>query len=83
MPTVEGQIKKERLDALRAFRRVERTADTSIEKLERRIYRMLESKRAITIESAKTLVPLYNDFWAKAQNMQNALTDLLILISQF
>lgn len=76
----EAQIKRERKDGLRALRRLQREADTSIERLERRIFRLLDRKTPLNLESAETLVPLYNDFVKKAVAMENGLTDLLTLI---
>ena len=76
-----AELKRERLAALREFRKLERTADSAIEVLERRIFRLLERKTIIDYEAALTLVPLYNDFVAKVQIMEKGLADFLEVVS--
>jgi len=76
-----AELKRERLAALREARKVQRTADTAMEVLERRIFRMLDRKTIIDRESALTLVPLWNDFIAKARLMEAALADFISICS--
>lgn len=73
--------KQRRLQALRAFKRLEHDADTSIEKLERRCDRLLKNKYTITKESALTIIPLMQDFINKIQDMEKGIADLFAIIN--
>lgn len=75
------ELRRERIVALRAARKVQRTADTAMEVLERRIFRLLDRKTIIDGDSAMTLVPLWNDFIAKARLMEAALADFIMICS--
>lgn len=75
------ELRRERIAALRSARKVQRAADTAIEVLERRMFRMLDRKTIIDRESALTLVPLWNDFIAKAKAMEKALADFISVCS--
>lgn len=83
MATRIVEIKLKRQQYLRAYKRLQHTADTSIEILERRIDRILKNKRPIELETAKTLIPLYNDFVRKVKMMEKGLADFVMLISNF
>ena len=76
-----AELKRQRKQALRGVRRIERSADTAIEKLERRIFRMLGRKTIIDRESALTLVPLYNEFIAEVRKLEKAIADFISVSS--
>lgn len=48
----DAQLRNQRSQALRALRRVERTVDTQIEVMERKLDRAIENKERITIRLA-------------------------------
>jgi len=77
----DARVKKERRDSLKVFRAAEKQTDTSLERLERRILRMLENKGALTVESCETLLPLYETFINNTVNMEKTLEDLLIIVN--
>ena len=80
MPT-PNEVKRDRLNALRMVRKAERAVDTKLEVLERRIYRLLDRKTVIQYDSANAIVPLYEDFVAQIRNLEQAITDFLIICS--
>ena len=69
------------MQAARAARRLQRTADTSLEKLERRLDTLINRKTIIDGPAAMTLVPLYNDFKTKVNVMEHGLADFISVVS--
>jgi len=76
-----AELQRERKKAAREARRKQRLADTAIEKIERRLFALIDRKTLITTEAAETLVPLYNDFKKKASDMEKALADFIGIVS--
>ncbi|MBA7549402.1 hypothetical protein ES705_41883 [subsurface metagenome] len=75
------ELKSERVQAARAARRLQRAADSAIERLERRMDTLIARKQIIDRESAATLVPLYNDFRNKVRIMENGIADFITVVS--
>lgn len=80
MATV-AEVQRERKSYLREFRRRERAADTAIERVERRIFRLLARKTLIIGSDISMLVNDYNDFVAKVRDMEKALADVYTSVS--
>lgn len=76
-----AELQRERKSAAREVRRKERDADTSIEKIERRIFALIERKTLITPEAAMSLVPLWNDFKAKVTDLEKSIADFIGIVS--
>lgn len=75
-----AEEKARRKAALRAFRAVQRQADSAIERLERRIFTLQGRKTIITRVAVITLRPLWNEFIRKVKEMETTLADLLTVI---
>ena len=75
------EAKRARKEAVRATRRVQRQVDTSLEKIERRLFRLLEFKEIITRENVESLIPMYNDFIEKVRRLEKALADMISIIN--
>lgn len=75
------ELKRRRLLALRAARRIEREADSAIERIERRMFTLLNRKTIIDQEAALTMVPLWNDFRKKVGVLERALADFISIVS--
>jgi len=73
--------KKRRKDAVRAARRLERQVDTSLEKLERRLLRLIQFKEIITRANVETIVPMWNDFTRDVRELEKGLADMISIIS--
>ncbi len=76
-----SELKRERVQAARAARRLQRAADTAIERLERRLDTLIARKTVIDRDAAMTLVPLYNDFRDKVRVMEKGLADFISVVS--
>jgi len=70
-------LQRVRKAALREVRRRERAADTAIEKIERRLYTLLDRKTLITHEVALTIVPYWNDFLSRVNDLEAGITDFI------
>lgn len=73
----EAQIRAERREGLRVVKRIHRELDTRLERVERRIDRILENKKYISKESAQTLIPLHRDMVKIIKKFENGLADFL------
>lgn len=76
-----AEIRRERKEALRDVRKVQRAMDSSIERLERRIFTLLNRKTVIDRPAALTLVPLWNNFIETGSKFQRALADFIEISS--
>lgn len=76
-----AELQRERKAALREVRRKQRAADTRIEKIERRIMTLLNRKILITQESARTIVPLWNDYVGANRALETAIADFISITS--
>jgi len=56
-----AQIARQRRDAVRDVRRLQRELDTRVERMERRLFRLMDRKTMIDLEDAVELVDKY---WA-------------------
>jgi len=70
-------LQRVRKQALREVRRRERAADTAIEKIERRLFTLLDRKTLITHEVALTIVPYWNDFLSRVNDLEAGITDFI------
>jgi hypothetical protein len=74
----DAQVKRQRLSALREVRRRQRATDTSIERLERRLFRMLRRKTVIDTDDAAAL---YEDYWRpffdRVRELEQSLADFI------
>lgn len=75
----QAEERRKRKAGLRQVRRTQRTFDTAIEKLERRIFRLLDRKTLITIESASDLTDLYEDVLRAQRQFEADLAAFLTL----
>lgn len=75
------EVKRERQAALRGVRSAQRATDSALERLERRLFRLLDRKTIIDREAALTIVPLYGDFTKEVRRMENAITDFITVSS--
>jgi len=76
-----AELQRDRKRAAREARRRQRAADTSIERIERRLFALIERKTLITPEAAETLVPLWNDYSSKNRDLEHALADFIAIVS--
>lgn len=81
MPTV-AQVQSQRKAALREVRRRERAADSQIERIERRLFTLLDRKSLITPEAALTLVPLWSEFVSLSKRLEQGLSDFFEIVAQ-
>lgn len=70
-------LQRVRKAALREVRRRERATDTAIEKIERRLFVLLDRKTLITHEVALTIVPYWNAFLSRVNDLEAAVTDFI------
>lgn len=80
MATV-AELQRRRKEALREARRRQRALDTQIERIERKIFSLLDRKTLITREDALNLVPMWNEFTKLAQQTERGLTDFISVCS--
>lgn len=73
----DAQLRNQRSQALRALRRVERTVDTQIEVMERKLDRAIENKERITIRLALGLGDDYRKLANLVLRLQNAVADTI------
>lgn len=73
----DAQLRNQRSQALRALRRVERTVDTQIEVMERKLDRAIENKERITIRLALGIADDYRKFFRLVLVFQRAVADTI------
>jgi len=73
----EVQLQRERKAALRGVRREQRTVDSTMEKWERELARLLKRKTLIDVEDAQRLTSLYNDFFTAVQRWESAMSSFV------
>ena len=73
--------KNRRKQALRSLRRFQRQADSSIERIERRIVALSNRKTIITREAAMSLAPLWNDFIRNVRSFETGFADFLAIVN--
>lgn len=76
-----AELQRQRKSSLREVRRRQRAADTAIERIERRLFTLLDRKTLITREVALSLVPLWNDYIAKTRDLEKGLADFISVTS--
>lgn len=80
MPT-QAQARQKAKERVRVVKRVLRKADTKIEVLERRLNKLLERDRLITIESFQSFLENYDKFVAELRTFERVLTDVMIIFT--
>lgn len=73
----DAQERNQRAQALRAVRRLQRTLDTKIEVLERRMDRSIENKDRITIRTALGVVDDFRNVIKVVQFVEKAIADMM------
>ena len=73
----DAQLRNQREQALRAFRRVQRKVDTQLEVMERKLDRAIENKEKITIRLALAVAVDYRLFVKIAAEMMFSLSDMM------
>lgn len=73
--------KSRRKAAVRDVRRAQREVDSALERIERRLFRLLRFKDIITRENLVSLIPMYNEYVAKQRVLEKALADLFAIVS--
>jgi len=73
----DAQLRNQRSQALRAVRRSERSLDTKIEQIERKLDRAIENKERITIRLALGLADDYRDLQKLGNDYMNATADMI------
>jgi len=73
----DAQLRNQREQALRAFRRLERKVDTRLEVIERKLDRSIENKEKITIRLVDGMVEDFKKFWNLVKDMENGLADTI------
>ncbi|MBA7550014.1 hypothetical protein ES705_42519 [subsurface metagenome] len=76
-----AQLQRERKAALREVRRVQRATDTQIERIERRLFVLLDRKTLITRDVAMAFVPMWNKFFSQVKELERALADFISVTS--
>ena len=73
----DAQLRNQREQALRAFRRVQRSVDTQLERMERKLDKAIENKEKITIRLALSVAVDYRLFVKMAGEMMFSLADMM------
>lgn len=81
MPT-QAQVQSQRKAALREVRRRERALDSQIERVERRLFVLLDRKSLVTPESVISLANLWSEYQRLNKAMEQGLIDLFTIVSQ-
>ena len=72
------RLQAARKQYLREVRRRQRTADTMIERMERRIYALLDRKTLIDAEDGLELYDRYwRPFWSAVQDLEKGMADFI------
>lgn len=73
----DAQLRNQREQALRAFRRLQRQVDTKLEVMERKLDRAIENKEKITIRLILSVADDFREWVAMINNMQQGLADAI------
>ncbi|MBA7550403.1 hypothetical protein ES705_42917 [subsurface metagenome] len=73
----DAQLRNQREQALRALRRVQRSVDTQLEVMERRMDRAILNKEKITIRLALSVSVDFKKFISLANNMMFSVADMI------
>jgi hypothetical protein len=79
MASTYGQAKAGVKSAVRRVRQIYRTADTSGEKVERELDRLIKRKTLITVQTLLALQAKVEDFQSKASNIDKPLQDAMAI----
>ena len=77
----DAQVKALRARALRDYRRIQRKADTQIEKIERLVFQALDNKKMISIDYPWKLAVLNRGLVRDVNAMLRSLADMFIVFS--
>ena len=78
----EAQLQRERKAGVRELRRTQRALDTQVERIERRLYQLLDRKTLIDRDDAVWMVNLWIKLLELLGNMERALTDFVEIVNQ-
>lgn len=73
----DAQLRNQRSQALRALRRVQRSVDSKIEVMERKLDRAIENKEKITIRLALGIGDDFREFAGLVNDMQQSIADTI------
>ena len=73
----DAALRNQREQALRAFRRIQRGVDTTLEKIERQLDRAIENKEKITIRLTEGIDTNFKDFVKRVNEMAEGLADMI------
>lgn len=73
----DAQLRNQRSQALRALRRSERSVDTHIERIERKLDRAIGNRERITMRLALSLADDYRDLQRLVNNYQDSTADMI------
>jgi hypothetical protein len=73
----DAALRNQRVQALRALRRVQRTTDTQLEVMERKMDRAIENKEKVTIRLILSVADDYRKFIIQARVLRNAVADAM------
>ena len=74
-----AQVRADRKRALRNVRRMERTLDTEIEKMERLLFRLLDRKTILTTEDAVRIGKAMDALIIPMNRLQSSVADFYIV----
>lgn len=73
----DAGVRNSREQALRAVRRSQRTLDSKIEVMERRLDRSIENKTRINIQTAASTLGDFKDSWTLMRELEQKMADML------
>lgn len=76
-----AQIESERKKSLRSVRRAERSLDTTVEVMERRILRLLDRKTVLQSKDAQALSTDYAELAVRLRTLEQNLRDFFVVVT--
>jgi len=73
----DAQLRNARAQALRSIRRAQRSMDTRIEVMERRLDRSIENKERITVEVMMSIIDDYRKLTKHIRVLEDRITDAM------
>lgn len=78
----QGERRSQAIRAIRALRKLFRTADTAGEKLERELDRLIKRKTLVSPDSLATTARLLQDYLKKTENLARGMADAASVVTQ-